>query len=343
MHKILPFFIGFLLLLSCGEVSAQDPQFSQFYAAPLYLNPAFAGGAGQARVGVNYRNQWPSLDARFTTTSAYFDYFFEDYNSGVGLIVTSDREGLAGLKSTSIGLQYAYQLRLTEKLSFRPGVQISFVNRDLNFNKLTFGDQYDETGFISPTTAESFNTNTGINFADISFGGLLYSGDFWIGFSMFHLTEPNQSFVGEASPLPKKSSVHGGYKISLPAKPGRSRGPMQAPRERSLTPTFQYKTQGEFDQLDLGLYLTLEPIVLGTWYRGIPFKTYEGFGNNESAVFLIGISSNNLNIGYSFDYTLSELGIGSGGAHEVSLAYEFPLRSRKIPPKNVRLIPCPKF
>ncbi len=343
MSKNLRIFFGLILMLGSFPSMAQDPQFSQFYAAPLYLNPALVGSSDQARVGLNYRNQWPSLDAKFVTTSAYFDYFFEDYNSGVGMIITSDREGLAGLRSTSIGLQYAYQLRLTDKLSFRPGVQVAYIMRDINFDRLTFGDQYDETGFISPSTAEGFNTGSGVNFADLSAGGILYSGKFWIGYSMFHMTEPNQSFIGEDSPLPRKSSVHGGYKISLAPKASRGRGPMRAPSERSITPTFQYKWQGDFDQLDAGVYFTFEPIVLGLWYRGIPFKTFEEFSNNESAVFLIGISSNNLNIGYSFDYTLSELGIGSGGAHEISIAYEFPLRSRKIPPKNVRLIPCPKF
>src|SRR5687768_15296278 len=73
-----------LILLTEGTVTAQDPQFSQFYAAPLYLNPAFAGSTNQARAGVNFRNQWPAIDASFTTLSAYFDYFIEDKNSGVG-------------------------------------------------------------------------------------------------------------------------------------------------------------------------------------------------------------------------------------------------------------------
>jgi len=47
-----------VLMLVAGEtVTAQDAQFSQFYAAPLYLNPAFAGSTSQALVGANYRNQ----------------------------------------------------------------------------------------------------------------------------------------------------------------------------------------------------------------------------------------------------------------------------------------------
>ncbi|MGB5929648.1 MAG: type IX secretion system membrane protein PorP/SprF, partial [Cyclobacteriaceae bacterium] len=74
--------IVFLLLLIVGilpESIAQDPQFSQYYAAPLYLNPAFTGASGQGRAGLNYRNQWPSIDANFTTYSAYADYYFDDY------------------------------------------------------------------------------------------------------------------------------------------------------------------------------------------------------------------------------------------------------------------------
>ena len=83
----------FILLIS-ETVTAQDPQFSQFYAAPLYLNPAFAGSTGQARVGINYRDQWPAIDANFTTFSAYGDFYIEDKNSGLGFIINHDREGV---------------------------------------------------------------------------------------------------------------------------------------------------------------------------------------------------------------------------------------------------------
>src|SRR5215475_728917 len=98
MNRI-PLIVLVLMLGIVGAVTAQDPQFSQFYAAPLYLNPAMAGSTGQARAGINYRNQWPAIDANFTTMSAYFDYYIEDKNSGVGVLLTRDQEGLAGLRS----------------------------------------------------------------------------------------------------------------------------------------------------------------------------------------------------------------------------------------------------
>ena len=324
--------------------SAQDPQFSQFYAAPLYLNPAFAGSSGLARVGLNYRNQWPSLNTNFVTYSAYFDYFFEDFNSGVGLILTSDREGLAGLQAHSAGLQYAYQLRLTDKLTFRPGFQAGVTMKNINFNDLVFESQINPmTGFDPDLVSGEVGFGSNVFYVDLAAGGLFYSQDFWFGGAVHHITEPNQSFADEGvSPLPMKISFHGGYKIPIKTSYN-NRNVFGEIREISLTPTAQYKYQGQFDQLDVGLYFTYEPLVIGAWYRGIPFKTINGFPNNESAIVLVGLSKDNLNIGYSFDYTLSELGIASGGAHEISLRYEFFLGNPRRPAKNVRRIPCPKF
>src|SRR6187431_3374204 len=142
MYRIVLLFCVLMLALD-SSVTAQDPQFSQFYAAPLYLNPAMAGSTGQARAGINYRNQWPSIDANFTTMSAYADHYMEDINSGIGIIINRDVEGLAGLQSINIGLQYSYEMFITKNLGFRPGAQVSVYTRDINYDKLTFGDEYD--------------------------------------------------------------------------------------------------------------------------------------------------------------------------------------------------------
>jgi type IX secretion system PorP/SprF family membrane protein len=336
------------MLMIDSAVTAQDPQFSQFYAAPLYLNPALTGATGQARAGINYRNQWPAIDANFTTLSAYFDYFIEDKNSGIGIILTRDEEGLAGLRSLSLGLQYSYELEITKDLGFRPGVQVALFNRDINFDKLTFGDQFDPgTGqFLDQPTAETFNTYSSKTFVDLSFGGVLFTRKAWLGVSAWHLTQPNQSLIGEDSPLPVKLSVHGGFKFFM--KPGQiaSAGAYRN-AERSIAPAFQYRHQGKFDQMDLGMYFTFEPLVLGTWYRGVPFKQLEGYVNNESIVLLLGFvkfgAKDAINIGYSFDYTISKLGPGSGGAHEFSLVYTWPMRNPRKPSKDKLVIPCPDF
>lgn len=340
-RNLLVFVLTLFSFFSAIEVKAQDAQFSQFYAAPLYLNPAFAGNTQLSRVGINYRNQWPSINANFTSYSAYFDHYFDMIRSGVGLIVSRDEEGLAGLRSTSVGAQYAYQLRLTDNLTFRPGVQAAVYNRNLNFDRLTFGDQWDpETQSFQNPTGEMSNGDSK-TFFDLSFGGVLYSENFWLGYSVFHLNEPNQSILGEESKLPMKHSFHAGYKILL--KTSYRKGYTRHGDERSITPSAQFKMQGGFKQLDVGIYSTLEPMVVGLWYRGIPFQTPNGFSSSESVVALLGYAYDKISVGYSFDYTLSDLGIRSGGAHEISISYIFSLRDPRRPPADKLRIPCPKF
>ena len=331
-----------LFLLSGISSQAQDPQFSQFYAAPLYLNPAFAGSSGLARAGLNYRNQWPAFPTNFVTYSAYFDYYFDEVNSGVGLLVLSDIEGMAGLKTNSVSVQYAYQLRLTDKLAFRAGLDGSYVMQNIDKNNLIFGDQINFDGqFKDITDDDIINKDFRNNYFDFGAGGLLYTAKIWIGFSASHLLTPINSLIDGESKLDRKFSIHGGYKIILPGSAN-----TQFPggyRELSLTPTAQYKFQGKFSQLDLGMYFTYEPVIFGVWYRGVPFKPVEGVSNNESVIFLAGVSARGLYLGYSYDYTISKLSIATGGAHEVSLRYEFFIGNPRTPPKNVRQIPCPKF
>jgi len=340
-----PFFIP--LLFHTINVVGQDPQFSQFYAAPLYLNPAFSGGTQQARAGVNYRNQWPSIDANFVTVSAYADVFLEDQNSGVGVLITRDNVSSVNLQSITLGLQYSYQLRLAKSWYVKAGTQVGLINRSINFDKLTFGDQFDAaTGELVRATAESLSGQANKFSFDLSFGGLFFSRNAWVGFATHHVTQPNQSLLGSKDKLDLKYSGHAGWKFYF--KPiVRGKGVFSRSTERSIAPVVQYRQQGLSSQADVGMYYTFEPAVLGVWYRGIPFNKVNGISNNESIVFLIGFTMHRekdaLNIGYNYDYTISKLGISSGGAHEITLSYSWSVRNPRKPTKDKLIIPCPSF
>lgn len=334
-------FVASLLSLSLKyPLHAQDTQFSQYYASPLFLNPALCGINQKGRAGLNYRNQWPSIDASFETYSFSMDYNWEDYYSSAGIMVNTDQEGLAGLRSTNVALQYAYQVGLNYNWTFRPAVEVSYYSRGLNFSRLTFGDQFDDTGLINPVTAETFDTGLNAQFFDLSFGGILFTNRLWLGSALHHVLEPNQSLAGNDAPLQRKFSIHGGYKIMFSEVNRRAALSVKG-RERSFTPGFNYRQQGQFKQLDLGVYFTFEPILLGAWYRGIPFKGLNGSPNRDAAIAMIGIKKSDLSIGYSFDYTISDLGIGSGGAHEISLVYVFSLADPRKPAREVRELRCP--
>jgi hypothetical protein len=107
--------------------------------------------------------------------------------------------------------------------------------------------------------------------------------------------------------------------------------------EESVTGAFYYRQQGSYHQADIGLYWFREPISFGVWYRGIPFsKTYKKY---DALAFMAGYKLEQISFAYSYDFTISRLGIGSGGSHEISLIYEFKVNTRK----RWKPIPCPTF
>ncbi len=323
---------------------SQDPQFSQFYANPLYLNPALAGGALAPRATINYRNQWPSLSANFVTTTFGADVFLPNSNSGLGMLVTMDSQGLGNLKSTEAALQYSYQVGINEVTSLRLGIQGGFASRTLDYFGLTFGDQFTNGGLTGQPSNDPFaQGGPNVAYADFSSGLMIYSDWYWMGLSAHHINRPNQAFSDVEARLPMKTSLQAGLRIPFA---GYTFLGNEINKEKSISPAILYKKQGKYDQLDAGLYVTIEPLVLGAWYRGIPFKKYEArINNHESLIFLAGFRQEKFSIGYSYDLTISTLGASSGGAHEISLSYVFePLSPKpKRSKSSKRQLSCPKF
>jgi len=79
-----------ILILVVVSASAQDPQFSQYYQAPLYLNPGFTGITPQQRLVVNNRIQWPNLPQAFNTFMASYDIWVDELRSGFGILRVAD-------------------------------------------------------------------------------------------------------------------------------------------------------------------------------------------------------------------------------------------------------------
>ncbi len=341
-------FFAAVCFLYSTSTFAQDPQYSQYYAAPLYLNPAFTGAEQATRIGANYRNQWPGMNAQFTTFSAYIDTYLDDYNSGVGFLVMNDVEGAAQLRSTTISGLYSYELRIGQNAYFRPGFQASYIRRDIGFfENLIFANQInpaDPFGQIGPGN-DLPGLGDPVNLLSLSFGGLFFTDRFWLGVSSHHVNQPNQSFIddGPNSRLPMKLSLHTGIKIPL-GYGGYRNDFTHMFKQRYLVPTINYKRQGPFEQLDVGAYLYMEPIIFGLWYRGLPYKPVEQQSNRDAVVMMVGVNLlSGLNMGYSYDYTVSNLGIQSGGAHEVSVSYTFPSLIQGKPRSRDTVLPCPKF
>ncbi len=327
------------LIASVGKISAQDPEFSQYYSAPLYLNPGFAGTGTDHRFIMNYRNQWPSITNGFVTAAASYDYNLHDLNSGVGLLITGDKAGTAGLRSVQVNLQYAYKVHIANKWVLSPGLNFGIGSRNIDMDKLVFYDQLDPDDPNNPNpSSPNYQNISSKMYFDFGFGGLMYSRKIWFGFSMAHLNKPNRSLRNDESIIPVKTTIHGGIRIPL------YNGLLKRDRVAAIAPSFVYKKQGNFDQFDIGTYFLYEPIVIGLWYRGIPITQNVADNISQDAIVIIlGFQLEKIEFSYSYDLTISELGPSIGGAHEVAVKYMLNTPRSAKNRKKKEIIPCPAF
>lgn len=336
MKRFLPILL-FGILFSI-KAFAQDPQFSQFYAAPLYLNPAFTGTTPEHRFVMNYRNQWMSLPQAFVTSAFSYDLNMKNINSGFGILLSTDKAGSAGLTSTTAHALYSYKIYIAEKWVIKPAISFGYGMRSLDYTKLVFGDQLAFGSSDAPTVDPSSTRYGNVQYFDFGSGLLAYNQKFWFGISSYHMNEPNQSMLGEESVVLRKNSVHAGIRFPL------YKGPQKRENISSIAPSFIYKQQGNFDQLDLGIQYNYNPVMVGFWYRGIPIQqnTRDNL-SQDAVVFLFALKFDHWDIGYSYDMTVSELGPSTGGSHEISLMYQINILKAKKIKRKERYIPCPTF
>lgn len=298
-------------------------------------------------MSLNYRDQWPKIPGVFTTFAIGLDHDFARANSGIGLFLFRDQAGTGNLSATDMGVLYSYRIKMAENRGYkkgewfmRPGIYFRYTNRALNFDKLTFGDQFDASGNIKGPTIETRPLEKK-GYIDFSTSLIAYNSLYWGGFTVDHLLEPNQSLTGESAKIPVKLDLFGGAKIILVQKSRRAR---YGEEPESVTFSMHYRLQDKYDQLDLGAYWSKDPFTLGSWFRGIPvFDADKGkYGSIDAIIILVGIKINeSLKVGYSYDITISKLLGHTGGSHEISLVYGFNKNLKDLRRRGI--VPCPAF
>lgn len=323
--SILLLLLGFLFTVS--SVSGQDPAFSQFYANPVYLNPALAGNIICPRLTLNYRNQYPALGDHYVTYNASADMYVDALSGGIAVIATSDMTG--PLASFSGDIVYSYHFRITEKLRMNAALEAGYFQYKLNWEKLVFEDMIDPgTGeIISGGEAQPPKLNVG----DIDFStGLVlgYDERFYLGFAAHHITNPDLAFyTGNISRLPTRLTIHAGGIFDLKGSANKNDDKL------SVSPNIVYMQQGDFHQLNAGMYFNIYPFVTGVWLR-------HNFENPDAMIALIGFQQPNFKVGYSYDFTLSKMGMPAGGAHEISFVWYLPCPKKEF---KYNAIKCPSF
>lgn len=329
----------FTLLVAMASAAtvakAQDPEFSQFYANPMYLNPAMAGTAEGPRFALNYRNQWPSLNGSFVTYSASYDEHFDALQGGVGAQVYHDRAGDGRLSTTYVSAMYSYHLDLSPRNANRDffvmkfGLQASAFQQSIDFSKLIFGDQIDPRLGVVRNTNENL-PGTGVFPSritpDFSAGVMAFTKKFYGGLAVHHIVQPTQSFFGNpTSVLNRKLTGHFGMMIPV----GRySRTP-----ENFISPNVLIQRQGKFTQFNLGAYFIKKQYLGGIWYR-------QTDPNSDAIIMMLGVKAGAFRLGYSYDLTVSGARAAAVGSHEVSLIIELQ-KYDKNKKKQWRKLECP--
>lgn len=311
----------FPFLFLCGlDLAAQDPIFSQFYAAPLQINPAFAGSGNAPRIGVAYRNQWTGFNNAYRTYAAYYDQNIDRLNSGIGFNLEGDDAGNGILRTMRFSALYAYRLKINDDLGIKIGVEAGFQQTAVDWDQLVFPDQLDPIQGPVITTSEQRPDQLTKTVFDVSSGLLLLNPRFWLGVSIKHLNAPNQSYLlindNLSRGLPLRYALHGGTEISV--KEGNKLRPASF-----ISPNFLFLLQGPYKQLNVGAYAAMGPVFGGAWYR-------HTFRNADAAILMIGLRQDMFKIGLSYDLTVSGLAGQAGGTYELTMGVFFD-RGRKKP------------
>jgi type IX secretion system PorP/SprF family membrane protein len=332
MKKIFHIFI--LLVLLTDVVSAQDPHFSQFFASPLTLNPALTGKFnGDMRVAGNYRDQWPTVNQAYVTSTISVDLpifqsgLREGDRWGIGMMAMTDKTANGILTSDYFALSTAYHKTIDENGLHTIGVgfQGTYANRTLDGPRLHFLDGLQIDGTWLPSATEPVNLQVvTANYFDMN-AGVLYNGslngsnEVYFGVAMFHLNQPKESFLGvDNITVPTRLTVHGGGYF-----PSSSSG-------KTWYVSALYNQQSTASEFVFGGALELS----GAWARA----------NNVSDAIIpyVGMDYGSFNLGMTYDVNVSGFKVASQsqGGFEISLIYIFKKPADGSARNEVQ---CPRF
>lgn len=334
MRKSLVFICALLLSLM---TNAQDPHFSQFFASPLTLNPAFTGKfSGSWRLAANHRDQWPSIPKAYVTTSASIDFPIlrskipenDVFGIGISGLTDASANNILKLNYGSVSMSYHKALDENGYSTIGAGFQATYSSLSLDISKTTFETMLTQNGFTDESKREVLANGRNQSYFDIN-AGLLYSGstngenNFYLGASMYHINRPKVGFIDKNWYLTGRISIHGGGSFPLSDL-------------LTVHTSLIHQIQNKASETTVGAALAANlnrdaekpsAVYLGSWVRF-----------NDAVVPYVGLEFGGLRIGVSYDFNISSLkaATASRGGSEFSLIF---IKR----PADYKGIPCPKF
>jgi len=342
------YFISVAVLLTISRLGyGQDPVFSQFYNASLYLNPALAGDEENPMLSAGYRSQWKTIHFPYTTSRISLLYpLYKDKHrrpaghwGGVGVSVFNDQSGVEkNFKTTGANVALAYNLQFSQydinRLSF--AIQTGFIQKRVDTESLQWGEQYNPyVGFDASITPEEVNRINNQAYLDINAGAFyrfetgpdkpyqLIKG-YYAGIAVSHLNHPNESVIdGQVIRLPLMYTYHGGVIFALGTRSFLSANLL----------TVMQDTQWQNNIGSFFSYLISDPskesllsstyLKIGGWYRA-----------GDSFIMNIGAETDLLRLGFSYDWNVSSLRYANRGigTYEITIG----VKLKQLAPGKVR-------
>ena len=332
-------FLFILIILNISSLFGQDAHFSQFYANPLYLNPAFAGSNNCPRFTLNFRDQWPALPGNFITFSGSYDQHISILRSGIGVLVSADKAGGGILNTYNASAIYNFRIRATHKFNLQFALQGGYLSSSVNWAKLSFASDYFDPNLPDYTIIHEYNSKSQF---DAAFGFMGYTSYLYFGMAIHHLFPVQISFLRNSNDKFKtkwepKLTFHVGGKITISQK---MRNEINT-GDIFLYPNLVFISHGPFHYLHEGAYFNFYPFTFGAWLR-------HNFKNFDALIVSCGVEYKFLRIGYSYDFSLTKLE-RTGGAHEVSLQFTIPCNNENAESRSLKKrmqyspVECPRF
>jgi len=323
------YFLSILFFLTVSNSHGQDAHFSQFYANPIYMNPAFAGTINCPRFSINFRDQWPAIKNNFLTFSGSYDQHISVLHGGIGVLVSADLLGSGIMQTYNASAIYNFRVQVARDFNLQFAVQGGYLHNSLNWSKLQFASDLHE--IPQPAEIPDDLVNNQSRF-DLSAGFVGYTPYLYFGLAVHHLLPLRMTFFGHPTDhWGLKWTAHVGGKIDITKK---RKGEVSF-GDISFYPNVIFVSQGTSHYMHEGFYFSFYPFTIGTWIR-------HNFKGLDAFIVSCGIEYKIFRIGYSYDFNLTPL--RTGGAHEVSLQFTIPC-TLKPPPKRKKFAPieCPRF
>ena len=286
------------LVVGSWTVQAQQlPLVSNYLNTAHLFNPAFSGLDWKTEITVLNRRQWTDIQGAPETQFMAFNGNREDLKfgySGYAFNDVTDIVSRAGFYGS-----YAWHVKFTDQNSLSLGLGAGYVNNTINVGGIRVQDDLDPVLFSALNRAKF----------DLNFGFNLKFGDFSFGAAVPNILAPKVDFSDNYVISPFQYQYMRHYVVNTQYDVNLQKGLM------TLSPFVTVRAnEVTIPQVDAGLMFNhKEYFFIGAAYR----SSYAVTAN--TGVHL----TENITLGYAYDFSLNTYGFALGNSHEFMLRYSF--------------------